>query len=160
MRQPHHASAEPRILPLPTAGIAVRDLLDEAVAAAVARAPAGVAVTVDTPSGARIAAEPGGLRGLLDRLVTAAVAAAAAPRSRGDGPPLREVVITVVETAEAVEFEIADSGPTTPADERCPAVMRDLAARCGCGLHVATCPEGGMAVTVRLPRREARRQAA
>jgi signal transduction histidine kinase len=158
MRQPHHAAAEPRILPLPTAGIAVRDLLDEAVAAAVARAPAGVAVTVDTPSGARIAAEPGGLRGLLDRLVTAAVAAA--PRSRGDGPPLREVVITVVETAEAVEFEIADSGPTTPADERCPAVMRDLAARCGCGLHVATCPEGGMAVTVRLPRREARRQAA
>jgi hypothetical protein len=119
-----------------------------------------VAVTVDTPSGARIAAEPGGLRGLLDRLVTAAVAAAAAPRSRGDGPPVREVVITVVETAEAVEFEIADSGPTTPADERCPAVMRDLAARCGCGLHVATCPEGGMAVTVRLPRREARRQAA
>ena len=76
MRQPHHAAAEPRILPLPTAGIAVRDLLDEAVAAAVARAPAGVAVTVDTPSGARIAADPGGLRGLLDRLVTAAVAAA------------------------------------------------------------------------------------
>jgi len=160
MRQPHHAASEPRILPMPTAGVAVRALLEEAVAAAVARAPAGVAVSVDAPSTARISADPGGLRGLLDRLVTAAVAAAAAPRPRGDGPPLREVVITVVEMADAVELEIADSGPAASADERCPPTLRELAVRCGCGLHVAACPEGGTAVTVRLPRREARRQAA
>lgn len=160
MRQSHHAAAEPRILPMPTAGIAVRALLDDAVAAAVARAPAGVAVSIDAPSAARIAADPGILRGLLDRLVTAAVAAAAAPLPRGDGPPLREVVITVVEMADAVELEIADSGPVAAADERCPQPLRELAARCGCGLHVAACPEGGTAVTVRLPRREARRQAA
>lgn len=163
MRQPHHAapdSAEPRILPLPTAGVAVRGLLDEAVSAARARhADAGlVEVAIDAAPGTRVPGDAATLRGLVDRLVADALVAAA--RSSGDGPPLHEVVVTVVETADAIELEIADSGPSTPADDRCPAVVRELAARCGCRLHVATCPEGGMAVTVRLPRREVRRQAA
>jgi len=161
MRQPDHAAAEPRILPLPTAGVAVRGLLEESVAAAVARNPDVelVAVAVDAAPGVRVPGDAGMLRGLVDRLVADALAAAAV-RTRGDGPPLHELVITVVETADAVDLEIADSGPCAAEGDRCPATVRDLAARCGCRLHVAACPEGGTAVTVRLPRREARRQAA
>jgi len=164
MRQPHHAvpdSAEPRILPLPTAGIAVRGLLDESVAVASMRDPsaARVSVAIDAAPGLRVPGDAGVLRGLVDRLVADALAAAAL-RSCGDGPPVHEVVITVVETADAVELEIADSGPAASEHDRCPPSVRDLAARCGCRLHVAGCPEGGTAVTVRLPRREVRRQAA
>lgn len=164
MRQLHRAdpdSAEPRILPLPTAGIALHGLLEEAVSAARARhADAGnVRVAIDAAPGTRVPGDAGALRGLVDRLVADAVAAAAV-RSGGDGPPLHEVVITVVETVDAIEVEIADSGPCMPVDDRCPAALRELAARCGCRLHAAGCPEGGTAVTVRLPRRDARRQAA
>jgi hypothetical protein len=164
MRQPHSAdpdSAEPRILPLPTAGVALRGLLEEAVSAArVRHAEAGnVQVAIDAAPGTRVPGDAGALRGLVGRLVADAVAAAAV-RSCGDGPPLHEVVITVVETVDAIELEIADSGPCMSEDDRCPASIREIAARCGCRLHAAGCPEGGTAVTVRLPRREARRQAA
>jgi len=164
MRQPHHAapdSAEPRILPLPTAGIAVRGLLDESVAAATTRNPAAgsVSVAIDASPGMRVLGDAGALRGLVERLVADALAAAAM-RSCGDGPSLHEVVITVIETPDAVELEIADSGPSASEHDRCPPSVRDLATRCGCRLHVTGCPEGGTAVTVRLPRREVRRQAA
>ncbi|MFM7243591.1 MAG: hypothetical protein ACKO40_05355 [Planctomycetaceae bacterium] len=163
MRQPHHAvpdSAEPRILHLPTAGVALRGLLDEAVSAARSRHADAeiVEVAIDAAPGTRVPGDAAALRGLVDRLVSDALVAAT--RSSGDGPPLHEVVVTVVETADAIEVEIADSGSCTPADDRCPAAMRELATRCGCRLHVAACPEGGMAVTVRLPRRDVRRQAA
>lgn len=166
MRQPHHSardSAEPRILPLQAAaGVAVRDLLDAAVAGAVLRVPAAgtVAISIDVPSGTRVTSELRGFRGLVDRIVTAALVAASAPRPRGDGPVLCEVVITAVDAGDALELEIADSGPTGTADHRCSQILHDLAARCGCTVHAVACPEGGTAVTLRFPRRDARRQAA
>jgi signal transduction histidine kinase len=162
--QPDHGSAaEPRILPLPAAaGVAVRELLDAVLAGQVARLQptAAVTVTIDVPPGTRVVADPASFRGLVDRLVASACAAAAAQRPRGEGPVVREVVVTAVQGPEALELEIADSGPTDTAADRCPAIVHELVARCGGTVHVGACPEGGTAVTVRVPRREARRQAA
>lgn len=167
MRQSQHADhdspAEPRILPLPAAaGVSVRDVLEAAIAGQTARiqpAPA-VSVTLDVAAGTRVGVEGASFRGLVERLVAAAFAAAANPRPDGDGPILREVVITAVQGPDALDLEIADSGPVATADDRCPAIVRELVARCGGSVHVTACPEGGTAVTVRVPRREARRQAA
>jgi signal transduction histidine kinase len=167
MRQPHYAdqgsAAEPRILPLPAvAGVAVRDLVESVLAGHAARTPAAsaVTVTVDVPAAAVLGGDPAPFRVVVERLVASAFAAASAPRPHGEGPILREVVITAVQGADALELEIADSGPSSSADDRCPAHVRELVARCGGSLHVAACAEGGIAVTVRVPRREARRQAA
>jgi len=69
-------------------------------------------------------------------------------------------VVTAIDGPDAFELEIADSGPSGSFDARCPAAVRELVDRCGGTLGVADCAEGGTAVTIRLPRRAVRRQAA
>jgi len=68
-------------------------------------------------------------------------------------------VVTGIDTADAFELEIADSG-SAPVDDRSLAACCDLARRCGAEITAMRCPEGGTAVTLRLARRRARRHAA
>lgn len=153
----------PIILPMPAArGTAVRKLLESIIAAqADARAVPGdqLRVTLDVPASQVIDADPEMVRGLLEPLVAAAIAAASHPAVRTDGPRLREVVVTGIDTADAFELEIADSG-SAPVDDRSLAACCDLARRCGAEITAMRCPEGGTAVTLRLARRRARRHAA
>lgn len=149
--------SEPRILPLVAAGLGVRDLLDSIVAAR--PAPPAVRLTLDVPAETRITADAVAFRSVVERLVASAFVAASAA-SRGEGPAVHEVVVTAVDGPDAFELEIADSGPSGSFDARCPAAVRELVDRCGGTVGVADCPEGGTAVTIRLPRRSLRRQAA
>ena len=153
----------PIILPMPAArGTAVRELLESIIAAqADARAVSGdqLRVTLDVPVSQVIDADPEMVRGLLEPLMAAAIAAASHPAVRTDGPRLREVVVTGIDTADAFELEIADSGSAL-VDERSLAACCDLARRCGAEITAMRCPEGGTAVTLRLARRRARRNAA
>jgi hypothetical protein len=98
------------------------------------------------------------LESLLESLLRRACEAASLRDPHSDLPPLREVVVTAVDTAAGVEIEVADSGAhrTTV----CPADLAALAARLGGSLAVAACPEGGMAFTLRLPRRRVQGMAA
>lgn len=145
----------PRILPIwavPTVG----DLVATAVAAARRDAPAvRFACDIDPQLGR--CGDPQPLARLLAALVQQAVAAAIVPDPHSDLPPLREVVVTAVDTGTAVEVEVADSGaarvPVT-------ADLETMAARLGGSLVVAACPEGGTAITLRVPRRRARGMAA
>ena len=111
---------------------------------------------------------------LLGRAVAAllrrAVDAALTSDPESDLPPLGEVVVTAVRTPLAIEIEVADSGPAMPQAGGMNRVksVRDglvaeaemLVARCGGTLNVGGCPEGGTAVTLRLPYRLARGMAA
>lgn len=152
---------EPRILPLSSARPhSVRALVEAAVGRQAA-AHASVRVSLDAGMGAEIETDPAVIRDLLEPLVAAAFAnAAAGPEQATDGPSLHEVDVAVVGTADAIEVEIADSGPDQPATDRIPATVRELAARCGAELTLTRCASGGAAVTVRFPRLGARRQAA
>lgn len=120
----------------------------------------GIRITFDTSGGHDLDADPTLVRDLLEPIVAAAFAAATGPHDASDGPSLREVDITVVSTAESLEVEIADSGAARPAADRMPEGIADLAFRCGAEIAAASCAAGGTAVTVRFPRRIARRQAA
>lgn len=119
-----------------------------------------VHVTCDVPPGHDVDVDPTLVRDLLEPIVAAAFAAATGPHDASDGPPLREVDVTVVSTADALEIEIADSGADRPAAACVPVGVADLAFRCGAELKATPCAAGGTAVTVRFPRRFARRQAA
>ena len=148
----------PRILPLrgrPHAALA------DLVARTVATTPgvAGVRLTCDVDPAIDVAevAEP--LGGLLAALVARACTAACRPDPHSDLPPLREVMITAVETGSDLEIEVADSGPVEPA-AGVPAELVRLAGRTGATVSLRGCPEGGTAVTLRLPRRRVRGLAA
>ncbi|MBU6310165.1 MAG: hypothetical protein KJS77_10510 [Planctomycetes bacterium] len=161
-REAHRSTidAEPRILPL----IAVRPnsvrAIIEPLVGRQSAAHAAVRVSLDGGEGHEIDVDPAAVRDLLEPLVAAAFANAAGPAAETDGPPLHEVDVAVVATADGLEVEIADSGPDQPVAIRVPSHLRDVAARCGAEVTVATCAAGGTAVTVRFPRRGARRQAA
>jgi hypothetical protein len=71
-------------------------------------------------------------------------------------PPLREVVITSIDTGTALEIEVADSGPPRTVSS----IDHGAAERLGGGLVVVPCAEGGTAVTLSLPRRVAMARAA
>lgn len=151
---------EPRILPLAASRAAsVRAVVDPLVRRHAA-AHAGVHVSLDGADGHEFDADPAVVRELLEPLVAAAFASAARPARASDGPCLHEVDVVVVATVDGLELEIADSGPDEPFAARLPAHVRDVAARCGAELRVTACAAGGTAVTVRFPRRGARRQAA
>jgi hypothetical protein len=79
------------------------------------------------------------------------------PDPQSDLRPLCEVVVTAVDTGAAVEIEVADSGNARAAVAN---ELETSAARLGGSLLVTACPEGGTAVTLRLPRRRARGMAA
>ncbi|MFM7245092.1 MAG: hypothetical protein ACKO40_13095 [Planctomycetaceae bacterium] len=153
--------AEPRILPLSSGRPhSVRALVEAAVARHAAT-NAGVRVSLDAGAGAEIDADPAVIRDLLEPLVAAAFANAGAEAAgTTDGPCLHEVDVMVVGTADAIEVEIADSGPDQPAAARLTTTVRELAARCAADVSHARCASGGTAVTVRFPRLGARRQAA
>ncbi|MFM7206627.1 MAG: hypothetical protein ACKO4T_08170 [Planctomycetaceae bacterium] len=157
----HSASdAGPRILPLiGSRPGSLRDVVESLVIRAAA-AHAEVRVTLDAAAGNDYEADAAAVRGLLEPLVAAAFHRASGPLAETDGPALREVDVAVVATADALEVEVADSGADRSPTEGVPPAVRDLAARCGAQVSATSCAAGGLAVTVRFPRREARRQAA
>lgn len=96
------------------------------------------------------------VRRLLESLVRSAVKAAACDDPDSDVPALRDVVVTAIDTGTAIEIEVADSGPF-----RALAAVDSVAAeRAGGSLDVLACAEGGTAVTLRLPHRQAAARAA
>lgn len=117
------------------------------------------------------------LRRAVEPLIRRALESAAVGDREGDYTSFREVTVTGVDLGDAFEIEVADSGPslspglrhwlaggTADADEPAPEdagfaliAARTAAARVDGTLHAAACPEGGVAVTLRLPRRLARR---
>jgi len=161
-REPDRSTidAEPRILPLTAVRPnSVRAIVDPLLGRQSA-AHAEVRVSLEGGEGHEFDVEPAMARDLLEPLVAAAFANAAGPAAETDGPALREVDVAVVATADSLEVEIADSGPDQPLGARIPPHVRDVAARCGAQVTVSPCAAGGTAVTVRFPRRGARRQAA
>ncbi len=156
------AADEPHLLPLRTGGMgmSLTELLAPLVAAVTAerhdRGQPSVAVTLDTAAGRVTASEAGPLAAVLRSLLEAACAAAAAAP-----PRLREVVVTSIAGPAGLEIEVADSGPEITAGQRgaSPAVS-PLTERLGGTLVSRGCPEGGVAVTLHLPRRGQQRQAA
>lgn len=160
VRSPAH-DAEPRILPLSVARPRGLRPLVEAIVRRHAVVHADVRVSLEFVEVHEFDVDPPAIRALLEPLVAAAFASASAgPAGATDGPRLHEVDVAVVAADGFVDVEIADSGADQPAAERIPAEVRDAAARCGVDLMLAACAAGGMAVTVRFPRRGGRRQAA
>lgn len=96
------------------------------------------------------------VRRLLESLVRGAVAAARRTDPDASTPPLREVVVTAVDTGTALEIEVADSGPLRTVSS----IDHGAAERMGASLVAVACAEGGMAVTLSLPRRVAMARAA
>jgi sensor histidine kinase regulating citrate/malate metabolism len=126
-----------------------------------------------------IDSDPRLVRGVLGPLVRRAFTAAAHAAEPSDAPPIREVLVTSVDLGDAIEIEVADSGPWLAEPARAwlaaPSSRRDAAPehvglalaaavaaaeRIGGTLTATNCPEGGVAVTLRLPRRQSRRMAA
>lgn len=155
MTSPDPAAA-PRILPLRAAAVPLSSLI-EAVIASAARPGVRLACDADPrlPSGG----DPAALRALLEPIVLAAVTAALESNPASDGPTIREVLVTAVDTGDALEIEVADSGPARGVEPAAADVRRLLASVDGTVSAVA-CAEGGTAVTLRLPHRRARGLAA
>jgi C4-dicarboxylate-specific signal transduction histidine kinase len=148
----------PQVLPLrPASGQCLVAVLEAVVAAVAAEREAGglpaVAVVLDAASGRIQQADAAPLKAALGPLVAAACEAAATAPAR-----LREVLVTVVDTTTALEIEVADSGSGLAPDPlvaTCPSVER-----LGGTLAWRRCPEGGLAVTLRLPHRHRQSRAA
>jgi len=162
MTRPHHDSPAddgPDIIPLPspTGGVTVATLLETLAARVVAdRNAAGrplVGIAIQAAEGWIAGTELGPLRDAVRLLLEAACDASAAAPVR-----LREVTITAVETRAAIEIEVADAGDGPPATAL--AAVRPRAEWLGGSLATAACPEGGVAATLRLPRRRAQSRAA
>lgn len=176
-RHPHprapssHGDTSPRDLVEPLFAEAARGCR----AAGLAPPPASLEVIGDRG----VDDDPRLVRGALAPLVCRAFAAAAEAAAPSDAPPLREVVVTSVDLGDAIEIEVADSGPWLAAAVRDwlagPALRPEdapagaglaltaaaaAAARIGATLSALNCPEGGVAITLRLPRRRSRRLAA
>ena len=62
-------------------------------------------------------------------------------------------------SSDLIEIEVADSGPAALLTDVEPAVQ-SLLEQVGGRLTAAACPEGGRALTLRLPHRRLRRRAA
>lgn len=170
---------EARVLPLRGGDrFALRDVVDEALRGVTAErdgAP-GVCVVVDVPPTMALDADGRAIGRILAPLLGRAF-----DRARlGAGPCRPEVVVTGVECADGIEIEVAASGAALEAGEavafgrrggvrscdrtRPAAWTVDLlreAALVGGTFHASDCPEGGAAITLRLPRgRAALRRAA
>lgn len=122
------------------------------------------------------------IRRALEPLVRRAIESAAQPDATREAPVGAEVIVTTVDVGDAIEIEVADTGPALP--ERVKkwlnessvgsyhanvvpegaglalAAVRSVVARIGGAVRATNCPEGGVAITLRLPRRQARRLAA
>jgi signal transduction histidine kinase len=140
-----------------------------------------VAVHVDVAPWheALLSADAGLARRALEPLVRRAFEAAATPDPLRDFAVPCEVTITSVDVGHAVEFEVADSGASLPEQVRAwlaqaggedrpvperaglaLVAVREAVARLGGAIHAVNCPDGGAAITLRLPRTQARRLAA
>jgi hypothetical protein len=163
---------EPRLLPLrghnePTR---LRRLIDALVAEAAEerrmRSLPVVAIDVDVADGHATAVDADLLRaGLLPLIRAACQASALAADAGGVRRRPGDVVVTSVDTGIALEVEVADSGPGRPDDfpaatGAAVAKARACIERCGGGVDLAACPEGGLAVTIRIPHRRVRGLAA
>lgn len=129
-----------------------------------------------------LVAEASLVRRVLEPLIRRAMESATQPRPASDSPVFGEVVVTSIDVGGAIEIEVADSGPSLPDAVRtwlnetmespCStsvapdgtglalAAVRAAAARIDGTLFAANCPEGGVAITLRLPRRLSQRLAA
>lgn len=167
-RSPKPKSAAPRIIPMRSPvrpeqdGHTLRGALGR-VAADVARSVHGlptVTISLDVPDAHAADAAPEAVAAPLRRLLEAACAAVVAPAARGECPPVREVVVTTVDTGTALEIEVADSAADVSRQEAAVVELQSLVARAGWTLSSAPCPDGGLAVTLRIPRRRGRSLAA
>lgn len=135
--------------------------LRNAVAEIVSGIGPAVPVTLDIAAAQRVSAAAAGLAGALAALVETACASAAMPAGPSDAPQVAEVVVTSVDSGTALEIEVADSGPmTAPGRMAALTAARAFATRHGGHVAVRPCPEGGTAVTIHLPHRQASRRAA
>ena len=162
---------EPRLLPLRGSGeqTGLRRLIEDLVAEAAAerrtRSLPSVPVEIDIAEGHATAFDADSLRAVLLPLLRAACQSAALARgAASDRRRFSEVVVTSVDTGTAIEIEVADSAPESadefPAMALALTKARAFAERCGGQVALAACPEGGLAVTLRIPQRRARGMAA
>ena len=163
-RHDGHALPPPhlRVFPArPDASPTLRELVRALVAEAHAGAGHGhdVSVDVDVPAALPLPTDLESLRCLLAPLLARSMDGAR--RDPWHGRRGRGVTITAVCCPQAVEIEVADSGPTGGDDGAAVAEVGRQAAELGGSLVVADCPDGGTAFTVRLPvGRVTRRRAA
>lgn len=177
--------ASPHILPLsfdarrgPGDAVSPGELLAGIVAdlSGAAGMPGGVTVTLDLADCPAVDIDAAILRGMLEPLLHRSIGATASVR--GIHRRRLEVVVTGVRSDDAVEIEFGDSGCGLTMAERASvaprsgpagrrggegtlAEVRRLAATVGGTLSASDCPDGGSAVTLRLPiHRPARRLAA
>lgn len=161
MMHPH--DDRPHLLSLRAAGkpaglhAVIREIVADAAEERRLRGLPAVRVEVDVAAGHAAAIDAASLRAGLLPLVRAAFQSAALG---AEARRLCEVVITSVDTGSALEIEVADSSPGSAADPTAATVAAiatagALAERCGGGIGVAACPEGGLAVTLRIPHRKA-----
>jgi hypothetical protein len=159
--EPRPAGDEPRIIRLrPARDPAAFHAAVSRLAAAARARVAEVTVCLDVAEAHAPEADPQAVAGPLGQLLDAACAAAAAPAPRGESPTLREVVVTTIDTGDALEIEVADSAADPSRQRAAVADLRPLVERAGWGLSLAACPDGGTAVTLRIPRRRGRSLAA
>ncbi len=153
-----HVQQDPMILPMvPPRGL-LEAIIHEVRSACAERGTPDCDVTIDVADRHVLQVDPATVRDILAGLLLAAFENAARPAAESDAPRVREVVITSIEYADTIEIEVADSGP--PGHVAGDSGLRSLIAAVGGGLTAAACPEGGRAVTLRLPHRRLRRQAA
>jgi hypothetical protein len=146
------------ILPMvPPRGL-LEAILEEVRRHCAERGIADCHVTLDVADRHVLQVDPATVRDILAGLLLRAFENASRPAASSDAPRLREIVVTSIEYADAIEIEVADSGPAAVAT--LDGSLEPLVAAVGGMLSVSACPEGGRAVTLRLPHRRLRRQAA
>jgi K+-sensing histidine kinase KdpD len=152
------------------------------------RLPVAATLDVSPHHEQALLAEPTSIRRALELLIRRAFESATQPPDSRQRLAIREVVVTSIDVGDAIEIEVADSGPSLSdpvrkwlndptrndparkslnARDDTPegaglalAAVRAAAARIDCTLRAANCPEGGVAITLRLPCRQAQRLAA
>ena len=167
MNVPSSANTDrPRILSLgggrPTVGQLCAEVIDQVTCSRTRRNLPAVPIACDVDDMPLREAEVAAWRDLLGVLVEAACDASAGFVPARGVPCPREVLVTGVVTPDGLELEVADSGPglAAAATSRAIAASRPLAERLGGAVAVCDCPSGGLAVTIRVPRRRAQRRAA
>ena len=139
----------------------LRELVEEVIASLASRLAAqAIDVFLDVPSDHRITGQRELLRRAVENLVLGAIDAM---------PEGGSLVATSAAEPQAIELEIADTGPAMSDQERHEAfellpaaqrggtgwglaVVRRIAELHGGRVTVANCPEGGVAFTLRIPR--------
>ena len=123
-------------------------------------------LTVDVPPGHGLPGDAEIVRNLLEEWLASAVRAAAGSAAMARSA---EVVITSVQYADRLEVEIADTGPAIArrqiageavAGRLRTAAEQSLLDRLQATVRLDDCPEGGVALTLCLPRQVMRRAAA